>query len=396
MTAVVSFTSSACFSPFSFQLNTEREPVSCSHPYSRNRHRKHFPNFLCPRRRSSCFSNKHSSIHTQRILFKCCSIPSLQYNGHVPLTGTGDGDGEAESNSDQPSLVNPYRPPRPTRIILVRHGQSEGNVDETAYTRIPDNQISMTETGWKQALKCGQAIRKLIESDGVDDWSVYFYVSPYKRALQTLRGIGRAFDRHHIAGVREEPRIREQDFGNFQDREKMRQEKEKRARYSRFFYRFPDGESAADVYDRLTGFRETLRSDIDLGRFQRPEVRSKNMNLVIVSHGLTLRLFLMRWYKWTVTQFEAINNFPNAGLLVMQLGTNGRYSLRVHHTRQELEALGLTIEMIQDQEWQKDAMIGDLNYDWITSGPSFFTHFDLNDKGATIPPDIIRTRSNVV
>lgn len=41
--------------------------------------------------------------------------------------------------------------------------------------------------------------------------------------------------------------------GNFQDREKMRKEKEVRKRYGRFFYRFPDGESAADVYDRITG-----------------------------------------------------------------------------------------------------------------------------------------------
>lgn len=41
--------------------------------------------------------------------------------------------------------------------------------------------------------------------------------------------------------------------GNFQDREKMRVEKEIRLRYGRFFYRFPNGESAADVYDRITG-----------------------------------------------------------------------------------------------------------------------------------------------
>lgn len=42
-------------------------------------------------------------------------------------------------------------------------------------------------------------------------------------------------------------------IGNFQDREKMRIEKEVRRRYGRFFYRFPNGESAADVYDRITG-----------------------------------------------------------------------------------------------------------------------------------------------
>lgn len=103
---------------------------------------------------------------------------------------------------------------RPRRIILVRHGQSIGNVDEGSYTRIPDSKIPLTEAGWHQALDCGETIRRLIESDAQeDDWQVYFYVSPYKRTLQTLRGIGTAFERSHIAGVREEPRLREQDFG---------------------------------------------------------------------------------------------------------------------------------------------------------------------------------------
>lgn len=41
--------------------------------------------------------------------------------------------------------------------------------------------------------------------------------------------------------------------GNFQDKEQMKIEKAVRARYGRFFYRFPNGESAADVYDRITG-----------------------------------------------------------------------------------------------------------------------------------------------
>lgn len=132
----------------------------------------------------------------------------------------------------------------------------------------------------------------------------------------------------------------------------MRIEKSLRMLYGRFFFRFADGESAADVYDRITGrhynltsthwkfkakiflliekmetgFRETLRSDIEIGRFQPPGERNPNMNLVIVSHGLTLRVFLMRWYDWTVEQFEGLNNFGNGGILVMEMGYGGRYS----------------------------------------------------------------------
>jgi phosphohistidine phosphatase SixA len=103
-------------------------------------------------------------------------------------------------------------PLRPRRIVLVRHGESEGNVDESAYTRVPDPRIGLTAKGRRDAELCGRRLRDLFASDG-DDWKVYFYVSPYRRGLETLRGIGHAFEAHRIAGVREEPRIREQDFG---------------------------------------------------------------------------------------------------------------------------------------------------------------------------------------
>lgn len=280
-------------------------------------------------------------------------------------------------------VLNPptIKPPRPRRIILVRHGQSEGNVDEGAYTRVADPKICLTEKGKREAEKCGEMIREMIEKDGADDWKVYFYVSPYRRTNETLRGLGKAFERSRIAGVREEPRLREQDFGNFQDQEQMKIQKEVRVRYGRFFYRFPNGESAADVYDRITGFRETLRTDIDIGRFQPPGEQSPNMNLVIVSHGLTLRVFLMRWYKWTVEQFERLNNLPNANMMVMQIGAGGRYSLLVHHNEQQLTEFGLTQEMLDDQRWQSIAKPGELNYDFLTNGPSFFTHLDDEPNG---------------
>ncbi|KAI3687569.1 hypothetical protein L1987_81269 [Smallanthus sonchifolius] len=268
------------------------------------------------------------------------------------------------------------KPPRPRRIILVRHGQSEGNVDEGAYTRVADPRIRLTEKGKREAEECGERIREMIEKDGADDWKVYFYVSPYQRTIETLRGLGKEFRRSRIAGVREEPRLREQDFGNFQDQEQMKIQKAVRVQYGRFFYRFPNGESAADVYDRITGFRETLRTDIDIGRFQPPGEQSPNMNLVIVSHGLTLRVFLMRWYKWTVEQFERLNNMQNGNMIVMQTGQGGRYSLLVHHTEQQMMDFGLTREMLNDQKWQKTAKPGELNYEYLTNGPSFFTHFD--------------------
>ncbi|KAL6177294.1 hypothetical protein ACLB2K_048820 [Fragaria x ananassa] len=104
-------------------------------------------------------------------------------------------------------------PPSPRRIILVRHGQSEGNVDESVYTRVSDPKIRLTERGIADAEECGKRIREMIEKDRVEDWKVYFYVFPYRRTVETLKGSGKAFERSRIAGMREEPRLREQDFG---------------------------------------------------------------------------------------------------------------------------------------------------------------------------------------
>jgi hypothetical protein len=98
------------------------------------------------------------------------------------------------------------------------------------------------------------------------------------------------------------------------------------------------------VYDRVTGFRETLRQvSARLTRSLPPTFRSlslshhtnrdrelrlsdgdhtlepttqdldfrfakqdpDNLTLVIVTHGISLRVFLMRWYKYDFEQFGA-------------------------------------------------------------------------------------------
>lgn len=139
--------------------------------------------------------------------FRCCedSHGRRRHRPPPPLS--------TEAQFPERSMAAPC--PRPRRIILVRHGQSEGNVDESVYTRVPDPKIGLTPKGWRDAEECGLRIRDLVAGDGADDWKVYFYVSPYRRTLETLRGLGKAFERSRIAGVREEPRVREQDFGTF-------------------------------------------------------------------------------------------------------------------------------------------------------------------------------------
>ncbi|CAJ1960914.1 unnamed protein product [Sphenostylis stenocarpa] len=245
----------------------------------------------------------------------------------------------------------------PKRIILVRHGESQGNNDPAAYDTTPDHRIQLTHHGIAQARLAGARMRGLISGDDSPNWRVYFYVSPYTRTRSTLREIGRSFSKKRVIGVREECRIREQDFGNFQVQDRMNVIKETRQRFGRFFYRFPEGESAADVFDRVSSFLESLWRDVDMNRLNHNP--SDDLNLIIVSHGLASRVFMMKWFKWTVEQFELLRNVGNGEFRVIQLGSGGEYSLAVHHTDEELLDWGLSPDMVADQKCRACANKGD-------------------------------------
>lgn len=263
----------------------------------------------------------------------------------------------------------------PKRIILVRHGESAGNLDGSAYTTTPDYKIPLTDAGIQQAKLAGAQIRNVISDSGnLKNWKSCFYVSPYQRTRSTLREIGKSFPKKRVIGVKEECRIREQDFGNFQITERMKIIKETRERFGRFFYRFPEGESAADVFDRVSSFLESLWRDIDTRLHHDP---SDDLNIIIVSHGLTSRVFLMKWFKWTVEQFEYLNNFNNCEFRVMQLGDGGEYSLAVHHSDEEMREWGLSPEMIKDQKCRANGVLTE-KCQWYLDG--FFDHLDSDSE----------------
>nr|WP_320784080.1 histidine phosphatase family protein [Streptomyces sp. CRN 30] len=200
---------------------------------------------------------------------------------------------------------------RPRRIVLVRHGESEGNADDTVYERRPDHALALTERGRRQAEETGEALREVF---GLEHVSAY--VSPYRRTHETFQAFRLASDR---VRVREEPRLREQDWGNWQDREDVRLQKAYRDAYGHFFYRFAQGESGADVYDRVGGFLESL--------FRSFEDPDHPPNVLLVTHGLAMRLFCMRWFHWSVAEFESLSNPGNAEVRMLLLGEDGRYAL---------------------------------------------------------------------
>ena len=115
----------------------------------------------------------------------------------------------------------------PKRIVLVDTARAPGNLDESEYTRTPD-QIPLTQNGHVQATQTGAMLRDLFDANDDPEYKCFFYISPYRRSKQTALGIAQAFEKRHISGVREEPQLREQDFGNFQDLKQKKAEKRER------------------------------------------------------------------------------------------------------------------------------------------------------------------------
>nr|GMD04656.1 phosphoglycerate mutase-like protein AT74H [Ipomoea batatas] len=214
----------------------------------------------------------------------------------------------------------------PKRIILVRHGESQGNKDDAAYTVTPDYKIPLTPHGIEQAHRAGSNIQLVVSDHGASrNWKVA---------------------------------------------ERMKVIKETRERFGRFFYRFPEG------------FLESLWRDVDMHRFHCQS--SDELNLVIVSHGLAIRVFFMKWFKWTVEQFEHLNNLGNCEFRVMQIGRGGEYSLAVHHSDEEMRSWGLTPEMIEDQKWRANAPRGAWNENCSWYLDAFFDSYavESDDCGA--------------
>jgi broad specificity phosphatase PhoE len=218
---------------------------------------------------------------------------------------------------------------KPKRIILIRHGESEGNADRIVYSKKPDYALLLTQKGMQQAINTGRSLLDVVGNE-----SMYFYVSRLFRTKQTFQNIIKSFLNEQYSW-QEEPRLREQEWGHLRSLEQCLAVDKERDDYGTFYFRIPDGESAADVYDRVSDFFHTLFRD-----FEKPDFPA---NAIMITHGMTIRLFLMRWFHYTVTEFEELCNPMHCDIVIMELQTNGKYRLITQMSRREVKH-GWTLE----------------------------------------------------
>lgn len=196
------------------------------------------------------------------------------------------------------------------RITLVRHGESEGNTRVHDYTSAGDHKVQLTTLGVAQAKLAGRQLRDELHNTKADPTLIY--CSPYLRTRQTLTNmfIGSGVDVNQLPKVFEDARLRETEHGfgpSVEDQEELRRI------HGWFYYRFTGGESPADCFDRTCTFLESMMRQVE---------RKKAKNVVIVTHGLTIRCFLMRFMHLSVEQFESLANPANCDIITIDLKEN--------------------------------------------------------------------------
>ena len=164
------------------------------------------------------------------------------------------------------------------------------------------------------------------------------YTSPFTRTVQTARvvsaALGDQVERNNI-----EPRIREQEFGNMQD-EHFSQLRKDQMDVGRFWFRFPTGESGADVYGRV----KQWWTDSVMVAGSRPGVPTPD-NLVVTTHGLTMRLILMQLRSWSPNTFHTVWNAQNCDIYVLERDPR-RSGLSPYSLSQAGDQLRSTIDLL--------------------------------------------------
>ncbi len=181
------------------------------------------------------------------------------------------------------------------RLILVRHGQSEGNRIRM-FAEDPQA-LQLTALGYQQAAAAAQRIRALFRVELV-------VCSPYLRASETARIIAETVQ----APLQVEPNLHERNVGQHQGQsyDSIYQAPDyERSRH--FSWRPPGGESYEDVAARVGPV------------FDRLAAANADRDVVIVSHG---GVMLALW-SHAVGAWEGAWAAPNCGVVLIEHNARG-------------------------------------------------------------------------
>ena len=210
----------------------------------------------------------------------------------------------------------------PLHFVLVRHGQSEGNVaqgksrkgDHSLFTpefqQIHSSQYHLTKKGKEQAAKAGKWIEENIGST-----FKRYYVSEYVRAVETA-----ALLNLPQAKWFKNPFLREREVGDWDGLSELdRQEKFLRHVLARkndgYFWKPPNGESIAELCLRIHRFLDTVHRG------------HSDSSVITVCHGEVMWAFRIMLERLSQNKFNELRRSKNPANQIH----NGQV---IHYTRQ--------------------------------------------------------------
>ena len=230
-----------------------------------------------------------------------------------------------------------------SELLLVRHGESEGNVaaaeaHATSSHRIDvparDADVELSDLGRRQAAAVGGGLRSMSEAERPQALSV----SPYVRARETARlaceGAGLELP------TRVDERLRDRELGvldrlTFEGVEALYPEEAERRRWQgKFYHRPAGGESWVDVAHRL----RTWLADLDR--------QGTHERVMVVSHDVVIAL--MRYVCEDLDESEVLDlarNTPlrNASISRLVRKSNGTWSVASYDDVAHLLDAGLEV-----------------------------------------------------
>ena len=222
-----------------------------------------------------------------------------------------------------PQLINDFLSviPNLREIIVTRHGQSRGQIDQGQYKVCGDNNIPLTPLGAQQALKAGQLLRRMGKDIVVIDHSLSL------RATQTAEGIAEGLKPFSVRNLNPNALIDKQRFGKFdglfsdEERQRLRPAeyrafKEDLTQNGPVYARPPEGESLKDVIDRVGHYL------VSYGDNQQPRL--------VVTHGtdelIIEALLLEHDETWLLHHLDTAKNVE---LIRFYRNANGRFEKEV-------------------------------------------------------------------
>lgn len=193
-------------------------------------------------------------------------------------------------------------------LFVLRHGESRGQKDLSLYKELGDERIPLTPTGYKQSRNAGLTLSNLLKP--FSHKQPIILTSTGERSLITGVSIMHAMIRQGFTmSFIPDTRLDKQKFGKFDglftDDERRYKWPKRYAEFKKqeqtdgvFFARPPEGESIADVQNRLQGFLQEIPFD--------------NSPRIIVTHGtntLCIENILMnRGEEWLLSNLDKRKN----------------------------------------------------------------------------------------